>query len=1099
MKLRHSVACCMLALGTISLAQLSSAQAFAAEATTNQGYYRAPALHENTLVFTAEGDLWTQTLGQKSATRLTSLPAEELGAAISQDGQWVAYVANYDGASEVYVIAAKGGVAKRVSFENSRVRVQGWTAKGEVLYSTDSGFGPANNWMLRTVNPTTLATTDLPLTDAVEGVIDNNSEYVYFTRFGLQVTGDNAKVYRGGAKGELWRFKLGGKAEAQQLNAEHQGSVRQPMLWQNRVYFVSDSDGNDNLWSMALDGSDAQQLTQFKEWQVRSASMDNGKIVFQQGADIHVFDIASAKDSVLNIELTSDFAQRREHWVQDPLDYVTSTELAASGDKVVITARSHIAIAGVDGSRLVQVALPGTHRVREAVLSTDNKSVYAISDRSGEQEIWQFPSDGSEGAKQLTKDGHALRMSLHLSADGRYLAHDDYDGNVWLLDLKKNTNQKIITNGEGLGPYADIRWSPDSRFIALTKFEIGKLRPQIVLYSVDDNKAQPLTSDKYESYSPTFSRDGNWLYFLSNRQFSATPSSPWGDRNMGPVFDKRSEIFAIALTKEAKFPFAKPNELMVKATPSDVKDAKASKISIDWDGIEKRLWQVPVESGNYSELRAVDDRLYLLDQAIDDEAQPSLKVLKFDAVNPKLDVFSDDVKQYDTSADGKKLFIRQHSDDKALMIVDGGDKLGDTSHASVNIEQWQLAIAPVLEWQQMFEDAWLMHRDSFYDKKMRGLDWQATKAKYQPLLSRLTDRHELNDIFMQMMGELDSLHSQVRGGDLPADETTPKAASLGARLQQTKDGVKIAHIYQTDPELPSKASPLNRIDVDAQEGDMLLAINGAAISNIADVTRLLRNQQDKQVLLQLSRGAKQHKTIVKPVSHTTDSQLRYLDWVSHNAEVVSKASQGDMGYLHLYAMGGGDIESFAREFYANYDKEGLIIDVRRNRGGNIDSWIIEKLLRRAWAFWQPTHGNAYTNMQQTFRGHLVVLTDELTYSDGETFSAGIKALGIAPLIGKQTAGAGVWLSGRNALTDKGMARVAEYPQYAMDGRWVLEGHGVAPDIEVDNLPNATFNGHDAQLAAAIAYLKAELVKQPITELKALPMAEKGMAEDIKAK
>ncbi|MGI2048815.1 S41 family peptidase [Shewanella oncorhynchi] len=1094
MKLRHSVACCMLALGT-----LTAFQTIAADAVSNQGYYRAPALHDQTLVFTAEGDLWTQTLGQKAATRLTSLPAEELGATISADGKWVAYVANYEGASEVYVIPITGGVAKRVSFENSRVRVQGWTAKGEILYSTDTGFGPANNWMLRSVDPQTLTTTDLPLADAVEGVIDDRNEYVYFTRFGLQVTGDNAKVYRGGAKGELWRFKLGSKTEAQLLSGQHDGSVRQPMLCQDRLYFISDSDGNDNLWSMALDGSDAKQLTQFKDWQVRGARMDQGKVVFQLGADIHVFDIAAAKDSLLNIELISDFAERREHWVTDPMDYASSTNLAPAGDKVVITARSHVAIAGIDGSRLVQVALPGTYRVREAVLSQDGKSVYAISDMAGQQEIWQFPADGSSGAKQLTKDGHTLRMSLNLSSDGRFIAHDDNDGNVWLLDLKKNTNQKIITHGEGLGPYADIRWSSDSRFIALTKSEIGKQRPQIVLYSVDENKAETLTSDKYESYSPTFSSDGQWLYFLSNRQFSATPSSPWGDRNMGPVFDKRSQIFAIALVKNAKFPFSKPNELEPnQVEKTDAKD-KPSPVKIDWAGISQRLWQVPVDSGNYSKLRVVDDRLYLLDQAIGDDVAPNLMTIRFDRLSPKAEVFAEDIGQYEVSVDGKKLMLRKHSNEKSLLIVDGGDKLGDTDNAKVQTEQWQLAISPQLEWQQMFEDAWLMHRESFFDKKMRGLDWQATKAKYQPLLDRLTDRNELNDIFMQMMGELDSLHSQVRGGDLPQDPDAAKAASLGARLQQTADGVKIAHIYSNDPELPANASPLNRIEVDAKEGDMLLAINGTPVVNVADVTRLLRNQQDKQVLLQLKRGSQTHKTIVMPVSAVVDSQLRYLDWVSHNAAVVEDVSQGKMGYLHLYAMGGGDIESFAREFYANYDKEGLIIDVRRNRGGNIDSWIIEKLLRRAWAFWQPTHGTPNTNMQQTFRGHLVVLTDELTYSDGETFSAGIKALGIAPLIGKQTAGAGVWLSGRNALTDKGMARVAEYPQYAMDGRWVLEGHGVTPDIEVDNLPFATFNGKDAQLETAISYLKDELVKQPIPALKVQPLPVKGMAQDIKAK
>ncbi|NMH65811.1 S41 family peptidase [Shewanella salipaludis] len=1090
MKLRHSLVCCMLALGTLSAAAMAAGQA---EATL--GYYRAPALHDQTLVFTAEGDLWTQTLGEPQAHRLTSQAAEELGAVISADGKFVAYVANYDGIGEVYVIPVAGGLAKRVSFENSRVRVQGWTPDGKVLYATDNASGPANYWVLRTVDPQTLTTEDLPLADAVEGVVDARGEYLYFTRFGLQTTGDNAKVYRGGAKGELWRFKLDAKVEAEPLTAAHQGSVRRPMLWQDRLYFISDSDGNANLWSMALDGTDPKQITHYQDWQVRGARMDRGRIVFQQGADIKLFDLASGKDTSLEIALTSDFAQRREHWVTDPMDYATSVSLAPKGDKAVITARSQVAVAATDGSRLVTVNLPGNSRIRNAIMSTDGRWIYGISDASGEQEIWQFPADGSQGAKRLTKDGSTLRMNLYLSADGRFIAHDDYDGNVWLLDLNKHSNKKIIAKGEGLGPYADIRWSPDSRFIALTKSELGKQRPQLVLYSLDQEKAEPLTSDKYESFSPSFSTDGHWLYFLSNRQFVATPNSPWGDRNMGPVFDKRTQVFALALDKRASFPFAKPTELSVQADRDEATDSEV-RLKVDWDGLNQRLWQVPVAAGNYTQLAALDDRLYLLDNPDSGDSQ-SLKLIKFNAQAPKLDTFADGVVDYSVSNDGKKLLLRRQAKGKEVLIVDAGDKLAaDVSQAKVPMSQWQLAIEPQQEWQQMFEDAWLMHRDSFFDKQMRGLDWQATKAKYQPLLSRLTDRHELNDIFMQMMGELNALHSQVRGGDMQLAANTPEASSLGARLLQTSAGVKIAHIYQTDPELPSQAAPLRRMGVDAREGDIISAINGQKVADLAEVSRVLRNQAGKQVLLALSRNRQQHKTVVTPIATQADAKLRYLDWVEHNAAKVREASRGKIGYLHLYAMGSGDIASFAREFYTHYDKDGLIIDVRRNRGGNIDSWIIEKLLRRAWAFWQPTYGSPSTNMQQTFRGHLAVLTDQLTYSDGETFSAGIKALGLAPLIGKQTAGAGVWLSGRNAVTDRGMARVAEYPQYAIDGRWVLEGRGVSPDIEVDNLPFATFTGRDAQLEKALSYLEAELKAKPVPPLQGRPMSPGAEAQDI---
>ncbi|MBR9728464.1 S41 family peptidase [Shewanella intestini] len=1087
MKLRHSVISCLLALGAVS----SSAYALDA---SHQGYYRAPALHNSTVIFTAEGDLWKASLNNNEATRLTTQPAQEIDASISKDGKWVAYTANYEGASEVYVMGVDGGVAKRVTFENSRVSLQGWTASGELLYASNNGATPANSWVLKTVNPQTLAVTNLPLADAIEGAIDDKGEYVYFIQFGLQASGDNAKVYRGGAKGELWRFKLSGKQEAQKLTANHDGSVRQPMYWNERIYFVSDQSGNDNIWSMNAAGGDLQQLTTFTDWQVRDAKLDNGRIVFQQGADIKYIDIATKKLTTVDVNLTSDFAHKREKWVNNPMDYATSINLAHSEDKVVVTARSHIAVASQNGSRLVEIQAPANSRLRHGVMSDDGKYVYAISDASGEQEIWRFAADGSNEAKQLTHDGKTLRTGLHLSPNGNYIAHDDYHGNVWLLNLKNNKNIKIIQDGEGLAEYQDVIWSHDSRYLALTKQQLGKQRPQVVLYSISQEKELPLTTDKYESFSPSFSQDGNWLYFLSNRAFNAIPGSPWGDRNMGAIFDKRTEVYAFALNPDARFPFTKPTELTPKAPAADNAD-DAAKVNLDWDGLTKRLWQVPVASGNYSSLTAAKDRLYLLDAQA---TGANLLTIKFSHQDAKTEVFAEDVGGYQLAKNADKLMLTRASKPDDILIVPTADKLPtDLTQASVSMAQWQLSITPQMEWQQMFEDAWLMHRDSFYDVDMRGLDWQQTKAKYQPLVDRLTDRDELNDIFKQMMGELSSLHSQVRGGDVAVDPNKPTAALLGAKLSQDDNGVKIEHIYQTDPELPSQASPLAKMTVDAKNGDVIVAINGKKITTIGELTQALRNEAGKQTLLTLKRGRKLHQTVVTPYTSRDDLNMRYTDWVYQNMAKVDTASKGDIGYLHMYSMVQSDINSFAREYYANYDKQGLIIDVRRNRGGNIDSLIIEKLLRRAWAFWKPTYGTANANMQQTFRGHLVVLTDQMTYSDGETFAAGIKALGIAPLIGKQTAGAGVWLSGRNAVTDFGMARVAEYPQYSLDGHWIVEGHGIKPDIEVDNLPYATYQGKDAQLEAAIKYLKDEMKHKPIKPLTALPLPKTGHAGSVK--
>ncbi len=1092
---------------------------FCGAATAATGYYRFPDIHQNTVVFTAEGDLWLSQIKQglvnqsqdnksivnpSQARRLTTHPAEETQASISPDGQQVAFVANYEGSQEVYLININGGVAKRISFENSSVRLHGWTANGDILYSSNNRVGPTGNWTLRQVAPKTLIAKSIPLADAVEGVIDDNNDMVYFIQFGLQVSSDNTKVYRGGAKGELWSYKLGAKKEAKKLTTNHIGSVREPMVHQDTLYFISDASGNDNIWSMNLDGTNATQVTDYKEWPVRSAKLNDGRIVYQLAADLKVLNLASKQSNSLAIDLTSDFPNLREHWLNKPLKYATSTRLASDFDKVVITARGRVAVAGIDGSRLVEIATQAESRTRKAILSHDGKWVYALNDASGEMEIWQYAADGSNIAKQLTKDGAIFRWDISLSPDGKWLAHDDMNGDMWLLDINTGKNKKILSKGAGLDQYSTVVWSPDSSLLATTRTHQEDERSRVLLYSVKDDRNLTLTSDKYNSYSPYFSPDGDWVFFLSDRAFKAGVTSPWGDRNLGTVFDRRTEIFAYALTKDSKFPFQTANELM---TSSDKKDSdkgsskeneKSSKAkSVDWQGLSKRLWQVPVPAGNYDDLTVTDKYLYVRDKISEPGAKPSLKSILIKP-SPEVKTFAKDVELYNLSDNGKRMLIKQQGGDNSkLFIVDAGATFPkDTKDAKVQSQDWQLLIKPRQEWTQIFHDAWIMHRDSFFDQNMRGLNWQQAKQKYQPLLNRITDRYELNDIFTQMMGELNSLHSQVRGGDFAKTQNMAQGATLGAVLGQSKNGVLIEHIYQFDNELPNQASPLLRPGVDAQNGDLITAINGLSISSIAELHTLLRNQAGKQVLLTLVRGKKAHKTVVTPASIRQDGRLRYNDWVNNNRVKVGKADE-DIGYLHLYAMGSNDIASFAREFYANYKKDGLIIDVRRNRGGNIDSWIIEKLLRRAWMFWQAPIGAPSTNMQQAFRGHLVVLADQYTYSDGETFTAGIKALNLAPVIGKKTAGAGVWLRGMNRLVDNGMARVAEFPQYAMDGRWVVEGEGVSPTIEVDNLPYATFKGSDAQLEAAIDYLKAEMKKSPILPMKAKPFpANPQPADDI---
>lgn len=1085
-------------------------------APNDNAYVRFPSIRADSVVFTSEGDLWKVGINGGAAQRLTTHLGAETNSAISQDGKWIAFSATYEGAQEAYVMPLAGGIPKRISFENTAVTVLGWSAQGEVLVTSQNQVGPSAQTVISAINPQNLQRQVFPVTDANEAALDESGKTLYFTRLGLHTRNDNAKMYRGGGLAQLWKFDLNGKAEAVNIFAKEKSNNRRPMLWKNRLYFLSDRDGAYNIYSANLDGGEVRAITKHKEWEVRNPQLGDGKIAYQLGANLHVFDLAAQNDKLLNVDLVSDFDQSRQRYIKNPLEFLTNVQVAGKDDKLVFTARGQMSIAGTGTQRRVDINLPDGARAREAVFSHDDRYVYAFVDSTGEYEIWRFPANGNGKPEQLTKDGSTHRLAMAPSPDGKYLAHIDKRGRLWLLDLATKSNVVIDDASKGgNGTHDEIVWSPDSKTLAMVRGNSSQGRNQIGLYDLESKQTHFVTTDRYESESPTFSSDGKWLYFLSNRNFQPGVGAPWGDRNMGTYFDKRAGIFALALQPGNRFPF-KPDDELSKANDkntdksndkspdklgekTDIADTSASKDAgkkadtmpakksgnaIVYQGLAERLYEVPIAAGNYRRLIADDKRLYFMERDANDRSRSNVKTLAISKTSPQAEIFAAGARNFDLSLDKKRVLIHTGGGNGDFYVVDAAAKApGDLSKAKIKIEDWSFSSNPRQEWKQMYMDAWRMHRDFLYDTNMRGVDWVKVREKYAPLVDRINDRAELNDVLGLMVSEVSSLHSQVRPGEVRRAAPDGQAAGLGAVLNKVADGYRIDHIYRSEPDLPSQRAPLDNPDLDVKEGDIITSINGKDVSAARDISDLLLNQADKQVLMQVKRGTNSKTVLVSPINMMKQANLRYSDWEQSLASKVNSSSKGKIGYLHLRAMTPADVASFARDFYANFDREGLIIDVRRNNGGNIDSWIIEKLLRKAWAFWSSAGNQPYANMQQTFRGHLVVLIDELTYSDGETFAAGVKALNLGPLVGKRTAGAGVWLSDRNTLSDNGMVRAAENAQFdAKDGRWLVEGVGVAPDIEVDNLPNATFKGEDKQLETALNYLQKKLKEQPIKPL-----------------
>lgn len=1057
----------------------------AAPALASTGYYREPAIRGDTIVFTAEGDLWSVATSGGQARRLTTHPAEEAQAVLSPDGREVAFVAAYDGTPELYRMPLAGGEPERITFHGGRLFVQGWHADLGILYSSDAAVGPTHHRVLRAIAADG-SVRQWPLAQVTDATPAGDGA-LWFTRFGLKISTDNAHAYRGGARARLWRWTGDEGAEATPVGDAWNANLTAPLAWNDRLVVTADIEGLANLWLLPASDGAPEALTRHADFEVRGAAIDGGRIVYQHGADLRLFDLSDRSDRKLEITLASDFEQRRERHLKKPLAFLNELALAADGSRVAVTARGRAALAGTGPLRRVEITAPATARLRSAVPSVDGRWLYAIVDEGAGSEVWRLPADGSTGGEALTKGGDAHRWRLAPDPTGRWLAHDDKRGRLWLTDLEKGGTKLLDQSPVAADRvYGSIAWSADGKLLALARADSRRLLNQIVLVDIASGRKATLSSDRYESFDPAFSRDGRWLYFLSNRSFQGVPGGPWGDRNTGPFYDRRTKVYAVALAAGQRFPFLPADEL----APKPVDDAKAEgEVRIEWEGLADRLFEVPLAAGNYSELALDGERLYLLDRPSAPGAKAELKTYPIGNQGAPAETFMGDLADFQLSADGKKLLlIKAGSDPTApqlpgeILLVDAGAKApADISRAQVRLADWALAIDPEQEWQQMFDDAWRMHRAFSFDPALRGVDWDAQRARFQPMVARIADRAELDDLLGQMIAPLSILHSQVRGGELRADPEAVAPAFLGATLRSSDEGVVIERVYASDPELPSERAPLAQPGVDARAGDRIVAINGRRVARESEVAAALRAQAGQQVLVELARGGKTHRTVVVPVAAEQDASLRYGDWVQSTRERVQAAAGGRIGYLHLRAMGAGDMASFVREFYAQFDREGLIIDVRRNRGGNIDAWVIEKLLKRAWAFWKPVGGTPYWNQQQSFRGHLVVLADELTYSDGETFAAGIKALGLGPVIGMRTAGAGIWLSDRNRLADGGTARIAEFGQFDRQGRWMIEGWGVEPDIQVENLPLATGKGGDAQLEAALGHLLDRLQKEPVVQ------------------
>jgi tricorn protease len=771
----------------------------------------------------------------------------------------------------------------------------------------------------------------------------------------------------------------------------------------------------------------------------------------------------------LPITVPADSTNDRPQTV-NAADNIESLSLSPGGERLGIVARGDIFSVPVEFGVTRNLTHSSSAHDRELAWSSDGKRLAFVSDRSGEEEIYIQAHDGEQPALQVTSGSTARYFSPQWSGDDKRLAFCDNAGRLFVVDVAGK--QRIALARDPANLAEDYRWSPDGQFLSYSLNDPNGFSG-VYIWSVADGKSRRITPPLFDAQSPAWAPAGDLLYFLSNREYQPLLSSIEFDF----ATDRRAGIFAVALRKDAKNPYGvrsdEPGDS--KKDEEKVKTPRAAPLRIDFEGIESRTIRVPMEPDNLSNLRVGDENLLYQKSGpfyLGRESSSKAAVMSYSIKDREAKPVAEDVSEWSATADGKHVLAQLASKEIKYVEVGKSDDAKTVSLAGLVTTR-----VPAAEWREIFIEAWRRYRDYFYVENMHGYDWNKLRGKYQPLLAFVACRADLNYVISEMIAELTVQHAYIEGGDLGLPKR-PFVALPGARfeLDAQSGRYRIAKIFAGQNEEETYRSPLTEVGVEVREGDYVLAINGRDLRRGTDPYELLRAAPNQPVEWRVAAGADgkgAHTIRYQPLSN--ENSLLYLAWVNENRARVDNLSGGRLGYIHLPDMGEAGMREFIKWWYPQVRKEGLVVDVRDNGGGDISELLIERLARtlHGMSFGRNRESaDTYPRMVQP--GPKVALINEDTSSDGEIFSHAFRQWKIGALIGKRTWGGAVGYVDRGPLLDGGAVFVPEFGTADENGRWIIEGRGVDPDIVVEQDPVEVLKGHDPQLERGVQELMKRL-------------------------
>ncbi|HSE62719.1 MAG TPA: PDZ domain-containing protein [Thermoanaerobaculia bacterium] len=1082
-----------------------------------------PAMSAERIAFIYANDLWTADLDGKDVRRLTSDVGVESSPAFSPDGKWIAFSAQYEGNTDVYVVGSEGGVPKRLTWHPGPDRAEGFTPDSKsVLFTSQRNVYTARYTQLFTVPVEGGAEELLPIPHSDRAVFSPDGKRIAYNPLSPRFL--QWKRYRGGTVSQVWLYDRTTHAVEKVPQPEARANDAGPMWLNDVVYFRSDREGEFNLWSYDTKSKAMKRLTNHTDFPVLNASAGGGKIVYEQAGYLHLFDPASGRAKKLTIGVAADLPETRPRFARETKDrkYIRDFSISPTGVRLAVDFRGEIVTIPAEKGDVRNLTNSTAVHERSPIWSPDGKSIAYFSDESGEYELHIDSQDGKGKTKKFKIDGAGFYELPAWSPDSKKIAFVDNSRTLYWIDVASGAVRKVASD-YFYGPikYLHPSWSPDSKWIAYAINNQAYVN-RVYAYSLEQNKAFPVTDGLSDVSEPVFDRSGKYLYFLASTD--AGPVNNWFSLETADLKITRS-IWLAVLDKNLPNPLVKESdeekgpsssdadkEKKKETSVQDEKDAKKGNgdktdpksdekpkkaekvptVKIDFDGLQYRIIDLPVPVAEIDHLQAgAEGQLFFVRTADEKNA-----LQRFDLKDRKTETMLPEIEDYQISADGKKVVYRV-KDDWAIAGTAG--KKIDTSEAkTLKTASIEVKVDPRAEWKEMFEDAWRINRDYFYDPNMHGVDWKGMRAKYSALLPDVAVRQDLNRVIRWMLSELSVGHSYITNvGDTMETKSVP-GGLLGADYVIDNGRYKFAKVYGGLNWNPKLRSPLTEPGVNVKAGDYLIAVGGKDVKPPANLYSFFENTAGKLVEITVASSAdgKNSRTVsVVPVE--SELAIRNRDWVEGNLRKVDQATGGRVAYVYVPNTSTAGYTYFKRYFYPQAYKDAVILDERFNGGGSLADYYIDVVSKKLIAYWAMRYGPDMKTPSASIQGPRVLIQDESAGSGGDLLPWMWRKFEVGPIVGTRTWGGLVGILGFPELMDGGQITAPNLAFYDPEKGWAVENEGVPPDIEVEMMPADVIAGRDPQLERAIAIVMDGLKKNPPVAVKRPPYPVKagaGMAQ-----